>query len=235
MAATDGPMMAKVICVFNEKGGSGKTTTACQIAGTLGARGFKVLLADLDPSGTASDWLTVNGGDNFKAQLWPGHRYKEKVIYQIKELSEKYHVIVADCAPSVEQSTTWGVLLVADLALIPSRLSAPDMAKLPAAKKLARRALEESNRTYPVRVVANSARMHMSDDKAFYQLLAADKEFPVLNCWLSDRKAYSRSMMIGSTVHAVSKGEDAASEVDELTDQVQQLIGLTSIRIRSKN
>ena len=218
---------AKIICVFNEKGGSGKTTTACQLAGTLGLRGFQVLLADLDPQETASQWLTENGGENLKAQLWSGHRYGERVIHQIKEFSKKFDLIIADCAPSVEQKSTWGMLLIADLALIPARLSPPDMAALPNAKRLVRKAQEETGFHYPVRVIANSARMHLSDDKALMAILRKDKEFPVLDSVLGDRKAYSRSMLMGSTAHAVPNGEDAVREIEALANAVEKLLGLS--------
>ena len=217
---------AKVICVFNEKGGSGKTTTACQLAGTLGLRGFKVLVADMDPQETASAWLSQNGGEGVKAQIWSGHRYGEHVINQIKEFSTKYDIVLADCAPSVEQKSTWAMLLIADLALIPAKLSPPDMAALPSAKRLARKAREETGVNFPVRVLANAVKMHMSDDKNFFDILLKDKDFPPLNTTLGDRKAYSRSMLYGATAHAVPNGEDAVREIEAVTDSVLKLIGL---------
>ncbi len=222
---------AKIVCVFNEKGGSGKTTTSCQLAGTLGRRGYKVLLADLDPQETASQWLTTHGGVNIKAQLWSGHRYGENVIGPIKGFIGDYDVIVADCAPSVEQKATWAMLLVADLALIPAKLSPPDMAALPSAKRLARRAIDECGRSYPVKVVANAARMHMADDKSLMAILKGDKEFHVLETYLGDRKAYSRSMMIGSTAHEIPNGEEAVREIEALADEVLELINLKQIEV----
>lgn len=217
----DRKMEAKVICIFNEKGGSGKSTLACQLAGTLGRKGYEVLVADLDPQETASQWLTAHGGVNLKAQLWSGHRYGENVISPIKGFLSKFDIVIADCAPSVEQKSTWAMLLVADLALIPAKLSPPDMAALPSAKRLARKAREESGRTYPVKVVANATRMHLSDDKAILELLQGDKEFPVMKTMMGDRKAYSRSMLMGSTVHAVPKGEEAVRELEALAEAVE--------------
>lgn len=43
------------VCVTNQKGGTGKTTVAVNVAGALAARGGDVLLVDLDPQGYATE------------------------------------------------------------------------------------------------------------------------------------------------------------------------------------
>lgn len=52
MTATD--QTPEVIAVSLQKGGTGKTFTAMNLAGGLAARGFEVLLVDFDPQGTLS-------------------------------------------------------------------------------------------------------------------------------------------------------------------------------------
>ncbi|QHI96508.1 AAA family ATPase (plasmid) [Aristophania vespae] len=47
----------KVIAFANQKGGVGKTTSALNIAAALKKNGLRVLLIDLDPQASASDWI----------------------------------------------------------------------------------------------------------------------------------------------------------------------------------
>ena len=53
-------MKAKVICVTNQKGGVGKTTTAVSLAHGLARKGKTVLLIDLDPQGQVATALGMN-------------------------------------------------------------------------------------------------------------------------------------------------------------------------------
>jgi chromosome partitioning protein len=47
----------RTLAVINHKGGAGKTTTSVNLAAAIGETGTRVLLIDLDPQGSASEWV----------------------------------------------------------------------------------------------------------------------------------------------------------------------------------
>lgn len=89
--------MKKIIAICNQKGGTGKTTTAINLSTYLALAGKKILLIDLDPQGNATSGLGVE---------------KQKITSNI------YNALVDDAGPEqVTYQTN-----IQNLCLIPSNV-----------------------------------------------------------------------------------------------------------------
>ncbi len=219
-------MTAKVVTVFNQKGGCGKTTIAMSLAGALGLRGYKALVVDMDPQGTASRWASAAQEERpFPASVMSLAPMEGKMHREVKNHMDKFDVIFIDCPPAMNSAAPTSAMLVSDLALIPLVPSPADIWAAESAKKLAE-AAQANNETLVARIVANMVQRSTSLAKELLELLNEDKEFPLLKSTLGSRAAFREAQILGATVHAVPRATAAVEEVENMATEVLDLLKL---------
>ena len=75
-------MTTKIICIANQKGGVGKTTTAVSLAHGLARKGRQVLLVDLDPQGQSATALGLSPSPGVFYLLTMGSSPQETALFQ---------------------------------------------------------------------------------------------------------------------------------------------------------
>ena len=73
-------LTVRTLAIANQKGGSAKTTTAVNLAATLGERGCRVLLLDLDPQASASHWYGITNAGRGLLDVLVGHGTLEALV-----------------------------------------------------------------------------------------------------------------------------------------------------------
>ena len=104
----------QVIAVLNQKGGSGKTTIAINLAHALQRQGNDVLIVDADPQGTARDW-----SESRTTGICPVIGLdRESLARDLPAVARSYDRVVIDGPPQLAGISAAAVK-VADAVLIP--------------------------------------------------------------------------------------------------------------------
>lgn len=220
-------MVAKVVTLFNQKGGCGKTTMTIQLAGTLAQRGYRTLIVDMDEQSTATRWASqAPDEDPFPAAVMNLAAMGGKVHREIKNHIDNYDFIFIDCPPAALSPSPSSAMLISDLAIIPIVPAPADMWASVAAKKLALTA-QATNEQLLIRMLPNMVQKNTNLARDTLDVLAEDEEIPLLINWIGSRSAFRECQLTGSTVHKISKTSTAAEEVNNLVDEVMELLGVT--------
>ena len=207
-------MLSKVITISQQKGGSGKTTLAVNLAlAFIKYHNLKVAVIDTDPQGSLGKWFMIRtekkvSNDNltFKtASLWGAQ-------YESKTLKKDHDVVIIDTPPKIESDARPSIES-ADLVLIPVAASHVDFwatgAIVDIAKKANKKILIQINRS------SQRSKLITKTNEFIKSLnLSATKTI------IGNRQIFASSMGEGKTAVEKQKKSNAVEEIKQLSEQI---------------
>ena len=108
-----------IVAVLGEKGGTGKTTLATNLAGMRAADGRDVLLLDADRQASASYWAEKRGHQPPPVPAVQSvQKFGEGLMRTVRDMARRYDDILID-AGAGDSREVESALRVADLAIVP--------------------------------------------------------------------------------------------------------------------
>jgi chromosome partitioning protein len=204
----------QVVAVAQQKGGSGKTMLAAQLAVALAEGGAKVAVLDIDPQGSLTIWgklraaapKAVNPITSAAVSGW-------RLTTELEKLKAGHDIVLIDTPPVID-SDARRAIRAADLVLIPLNPAPPD---LWAAEGTIKLAAEEKR---PVALVFNRAPAASRLRKRMEAEIAA-RGLTLLNAALANRAGYANAFADGLGVTEAGPATQAAEELRALAAAVK--------------
>lgn len=204
----------EIISVLNQKGGSGKTTIATNLACAFRASGLDVVIIDADPQGTASEWAAR------AEDTPPVYGANEPTIHEdLPALSDAFDIAIVDGAPALEDMAS-SAIKASDLVLIPVQPSGADIWSAGDILELVKARQSLTGRPQAALVVSRAVVGTNLADSAADALATLDAH--VMESRTSQRVAYTEAL--GAGLSALEVGGKAAQEVQKLAEEALDLL-----------
>lgn len=204
-------MAGKIITVAQQKGGSGKTTIAANLAVAFARQGLSVALLDTDPQGSLGRWFMtrIEGLDQPDMEFSTSSAWG--VSYETTKLSRSHDIVLIDTPPKAD-SDLRHALRAGDMVLVPVATSHVDLWATEGVMDLAART------GTPVSVVMNRTRPGTRLGAEVVDA-AVEMELGLLDAALANRVVYAETLGQGLGVQE-SRKSPAHDEVSTLAAEV---------------
>lgn len=208
-------MTNRIIAVINQKGGTGKTTLALNLAAGLSKRG-SVHLVDADPQRSVTQWVGMGGGSSGL----PGvAQLVGNPTAVLGKLTRSYRYVVVDCPPTVQGETVATIMRMAHQVLIPALPSPIDLwASVDMA--VAVNEAKKHNHGLVAYLVLNQLETRNALSRDMREAVA-EFDVPVLAASMQRRAAYRTAAVEGQSVYGLGKrGLAAVADIEAIIEEV---------------
>ncbi len=208
-------MADRVIAVINQKGGTGKTTLALNLAAGL-ARRASTAVIDADPQRSISQWIAMGGGQRGLPIATP---IGDSPGATIAALKTSHRYVVVDCPPTVQGAVIEAVMVAADRVLIPVLPSPLDLWASVEMAALVRES-QKKNQALQAWLVLNQVETRNALSRVMQQAVA-EFDLPLLQASLQRRAAYRSAAVEGVSVYALGgRGLQAVADIEAIIEEL---------------
>ncbi len=210
-----------IILIGGEKGGTGKTTLAVNLAAARAKDGHDVLVVDTDPQGSASYWAAAREEKEVKPRIASIQKFGKTLASELLDLSKRYEEIIVDAGGRDSIELRSG-LVAADRAYVPIQASQFDVWTLDQMDTLVSQA-QGLNPDLKVYVVINRASTNpmVGESTEAREMLEEFGSLDLLEPIIRDRIAYRKAAREGMAVFELPKSDPkACEEIDSLYKEI---------------
>ena len=191
-----------IILIGCEKGGTGKTTIAVNLAVMRAQAGRDVLLLDTDQQGNASFWVQIRDENQVLPRIACVSKFGQGIRHEVRDLGTRYDDIVIDAGgrDSVELRSA---MVIAERIYIPSKPSQFDLWTLTRMSQLVDQALAINENLKASIVISCASSNPLIPEANEAQELIADfgnKNIELAKSVIRDRIVYRKAARMGMEV-----------------------------------
>jgi chromosome partitioning protein len=201
--------------VGGEKGGSGKSCLAQNLAVYLQKNSRDVLLLDADPQGTTTDWIKERD-DNLDLKSIPAVQAAGNIRHVLMDLSKRYQDIIID-AGGQDSEALRSAMTIATHMLLPFRPKRRDLKTLVHIEKLIKLA-KAVNPNLKTSAVITQCPTLPSQSQRILDAKDACESFGLiaLNQFTTNRNVYDDADENGLSVFEVESDPKAKAEIESI-------------------
>ncbi len=201
-----------IVLIGGEKGGTGKTTLATNLAAFRALTGRDVLLVDTDIQGSASFWTQIRDEGNVQPRVACVQKFGKGLAAQVRDLASRYQDIVIDAGGRDSAELRAG-LVVAECAYIPIQASQFDIWTLGRMDELVQTA-KEFNPALKAWVLISrvSTNPSVTERTEAEEVIAEFEHLALAHAVIKDRIAYRKAARDGLCVAELKPADPKAVE-----------------------
>lgn len=208
-----------ILVVGSNKGGSGKTTLATNLAVALSQRHIKVCLVDADPQGSAMYWSGVR--DRTPASSIGTMMRRGNLVDPLRVLDQQHQIVIVD-VPGRNSQELLSAAIVADILIAPHACSQLDLETLQELEEQVRhiRQVNPGLRVLIYQALATTNPALRNRERGdFRDYVSAFKGFELAKSIGYQRLVYRECISAGTGVGETANSH-AAKEISNLLDEV---------------